>query len=266
MLLWACGVASCIAGVSEPASNQEITSISQLYRLPHEQATPGRSFRFKGVVLCYDLGWGQFYVHNGSETAYFNPRSFPTQLEQGQSVEITATAIMAGNSPTLTNLQMRVLGRAALPAPTAVRVPEMGGSFGQWVETEGRVRVAENSRGRLALILSHQGKNCLVYVMGPLGEDAFRRLMDAKVKVRGINGSKVVKGELDSAILYAASVADVEILEPSMADPRELPVVSIDALLNRALGDWTNQVVHLNGIVTSSTPGESVVARGLLSR
>ena len=261
LLLWACGLVSCMAAASEPVLNQEITNFSQFYRLPQEKSAPSRSVRFKGVVLCYDLGWGQLYVHDGSETAYFNPRDFQIQMEQGQSVEITGTALVAGNNPALTNLQIRVLGRVSLPAATSLRVWEMGRRFGQWVETEGRVRVVENSRDRLALIISHQGKNCLVYVMGPLGKDEFRRLMDAKVQVRGINGSKVVKGELDSAILYAASVADVKIIEPSRVDPQELPVVSIDALLNRALGDWTNQVVHLNGLVTSSTPGESVVVR-----
>jgi hypothetical protein len=79
-LLWAGGLASGFAEASDPL-NQEITAISQLFRLPQERSTASRGFRFKGVVLCYDLGWGQLYVHNGSETAYFNPREFQTQLE-----------------------------------------------------------------------------------------------------------------------------------------------------------------------------------------
>ena len=71
--------------------------------------------RFKGAVLCYDSGWGQLYVHDGAETKYFSPGSFPMPLESGLQVEITGTTTFAENDPALTNLHVVVEGHAALP-------------------------------------------------------------------------------------------------------------------------------------------------------
>src|SRR5262249_39626546 len=39
------------------------------------------------------------------------------------------------------------------------------------------------------------------------------------------------------------------------------PVVSIGSLLNRELGSWTNDWVHVNGLVVSYQPGRSLVVK-----
>jgi signal transduction histidine kinase len=128
---------------------------------------------------------------------------------------------------------------------------------GQWVEIHGRVRVAETSKGRLGLVLEDQGQRCLVYVMGvPAADGSFKKLIGSRVRVRGINASKGNKHRLESASLFAPGLSEVVMVEPSVLDPARLPVTSIDSLLTRELGAWTNEMVHINGFVAAYEPGD----------
>ncbi|HEY9173920.1 MAG TPA: ATP-binding protein, partial [Verrucomicrobiae bacterium] len=116
------------------------------------------------------------------------------------------------------------------------------------------------SRGRLGLTLHDKGQSCLVYAMGPSGSYDFKRLVDCEVRVRGVNASKVVNGRLEEACVFAPGTNEIQILGTPVV-PASIPVVSIDTLLNRELGDWTNRLVHLNGLISSYKPGESIVIR-----
>jgi signal transduction histidine kinase len=251
------GMARADAGQAE--ASQEVRTFTQYYKLSREEALKGRPVRFKGAVLCYDSGWGQLYVHDGAETKYFSPGSFPMPLESGLQVEITGTTTYTESDPALTNLHLVVEGRAALPSATPLELRDLATGLGQWVETSGRVRVAETSSGRLALVIADRDQSCLVYVLGvPPADDSFKRLLGARVRVRGINASKMRKGRLHSASMFAPGLSEVTILEPSDLHPERLPVVSIDALLNRELGPWTNEMVHINGLIAGYRAGRHV--------
>ncbi|HWX23004.1 MAG TPA: HAMP domain-containing sensor histidine kinase [Candidatus Binatia bacterium] len=248
-----------VCGASgQPAEVRELTSFRQFRALAVEQASQGQPVRFNGVVICYDAAWGQFYIHDSSETKWFSPLVFNKQLEPGQYVEITGTTTVLEGSPALTNLNLAVKGHQVLPAPTRLEIRQFAREFGQWVETTGQVRVAETSWGRLALVLAAEGQSCLVYVMGlPPGND-FKRFVGCKVRVRGINASKISNGRLTAASLFAPGLDEIAILEPSNLNPARVPVVSIDSLLNRELGTWTNSMDHINGVVSSYKPGEYI--------
>ena len=261
------GFVLCLAGwlglarveAGQPEASQEVRTFAQLYKLSREEVLKGRPVRFKGTVLCYDSGWGQMYVHDGAETKYFSPGSFPMPLESGLRVEITGTTTFAENDPSLTNLHLVVEGRAALPRATPLELRDLAKDLGQWVEISGRVRVTETSSGRLALVIADRDQRCLVYVLGvPPADDSFKRLLGARVRVRGINASKLSKGRLQSASMFAPGMSEVTILESSDVRPEQLPVVSIDSLLNRELGAWTNELVHINGLIAAYKPGEYV--------
>jgi signal transduction histidine kinase len=246
---------------AEP-SPPALPTFAQFRVLPREEALKGLPVRFQGVVLCYDAGWGQLYVHDGTETRYFSPGSFPMPLEAGLQVEISGATTFAEGTPTLTNLHLVVQGRQALPRATPLNLRDLAQEFGQWVEVTGRVRVAEASHGRLSLVLADQGQSCLVWVMGePTTADPFRQWGGARVRVRGINASKSSHGKLESASLFAPGLQEIKILEPATLHPERLPVTSIDSLLNRELGTWTNELVHLNGFVAAYEPGQFLQLR-----
>lgn len=252
----AAGAQAAVSG-----AGSDVTSLGEYHALRAEELREGRAIRLHGVVLCFDRGWGQFYVHDGKQAAYFDPRPFSQELEVGQRIELTGLALGHDGAVTLTNVQVAVEGRASLPRPESLPISQFDRSWGQWVETEGVVRVAETSRERLALVLRDGTSDCLVYVMGsPVTKD-FKRFVDARVRVRGINASRLTDGRLAAATLFSPALSEVVLLEPGPIDRWRLPAASIDALLNRELGDWTNQVVHLNGALVSYEPGVRAVIR-----
>src|SRR4051812_12637175 len=51
----------------------EITRFSQYFELPLEKPPQARPVRLQGVVLCYDPGWGQCYLYDGTQTGYLSP-------------------------------------------------------------------------------------------------------------------------------------------------------------------------------------------------
>jgi len=247
-------------GQNVPA--QEVTNFAGFYSLPREQAEKGVPIRVKGTVLCYDLEFGQMFVHDGAESQYFDPRAFPGKPGVSEYVEITARSGFGGKGLALTNLSLRELGRTNLPAAKTLGVSALASDQGQWVETSGQVRAAEISRGRLALVVEDQGRDCHVFVMGPPAANDCKRWVGCKVRVRGINTSKLQEGRLESAELMAPGLEDVRIEGGTSLDLATMPVVSIDALLSRELGDWTNRPVHINGILSAYKPGQYLVVKG----
>jgi signal transduction histidine kinase len=240
---------------------EEITTFKQFYELSRGQSSEGRPIRFQGVVLCYDLEWGQLYVHDGSEVRWFNPREISTQPASGQFVEITGTTTVAGNDNALTNLSLTVLKEGALPVAKPHAPAQLTNDLGQWVETSGRVRVVDFTRGRMQLSLHEGGQSCEVFVLGVPQTNEVKRLLGARVRVRGINDTQVAGGRLERVSMFVPGMEQVTVIEPTDAN-RVLPqAVSINSLLNRELGDWTNNPVRFNGSVVSSEPGKTLIVK-----
>ena len=253
------------AGESRAADNpgvtpREIVTFGEFYGSTPERAQQGEKVRIKGVVLCYDAGWNQLYVHDGNETAWLSPQQFQV-VEAGMQVELTGATTLSQGRVIFTNLQLQVLGQGALPDAKQLEIPQLGTDLGQWVETRGRIRVAETSSGRLGLVVQDKRQTCLVYVMGLPATNDFKWLQGANVRIRGINASKTAEGRLVSSSVYAAGLNEVVVIEQPRTDSNAAPVTSIESLLNRELGDWTNDLVHVRGIITAYKPGESVIIK-----
>ena len=238
----------------------EITTFHQFYALSPELGATGLPIRLNGTVLCYDSGWNQFYLHDGTEVGWLSPERFKTNLEAGMQVAITGSTIAGQNGLAMTNLHLRVTGRGSLPPARHLEISELGADLGQWIEIMGTVKVADTSLDRLIMVVQGKTKTCLVYVMGPSTAGDFKSLLDRNVRIRGINSSKTAANRLETASLCAPSLDEVAVLDHGPRPP-EIPVVSIDALLNRELGPWTNDPVHLNGMIVSYNPGESLMIK-----
>ena len=245
------------ARAAQGALAKESVTISRLHNLPASSTNENHAFRLKGVVLCCDAGWHQLYLHDGNETEYFNADDFHILPKKGELVEITGS-VRGGDRRE--NLNLSVLGPTSLPRATPLAITKLGQSRGQWVQVEGRVMSAETSRGRLALLLHNQGQNCFLYVLGTPPSNEFKKILGRQVRVRGINASKVVGGQLDSPLLFVPGLEELTILDPTDRRPA-LQVTSISSLLNRELGSWTNDWVHINGLIVAYQPGQSLVVK-----
>jgi signal transduction histidine kinase len=245
----------CMACSEAEAGDASTKQPKDWFNISKAEALQGQPVEFQGTVLCYDLGWGQFYIHDGSNTVYFSPRCFTNRFEVGQLVTIKGRTTWDETGATLTNATAAVIGDQLLPQPAALRLSELSKSYGQWIETRGQVRVAEASRERVTLILKDGDQECLVYVMQSSSATKFKNLVDCWVRIQGINASRIENGRLDAAIVFLPGMSQVKVINPSQTDRWQLPVTAIDTLLAQPPGDWTNQPVHINGLISAYKPG-----------
>jgi PAS domain S-box-containing protein len=248
-------LAACAGALGQASLTGELVTLRQLIELTPQQAAAGVPVRVRGVVVCYDAGWHQLYIHDSREALYFNADDFAVQPRKGDLVEITGKA---RGTNVLENANLTILGQTALPAAIPLELPDLGRDHGEWVEVRGRVLSGESSRGRLALLLNDKGQNCQVYLLGTPTTNDFAQWLHCRVQVRGINASRMTGGRLESGLLFSPGADEIKILEAADAKPSQIPVVSIGSLLNRELGSWTNQWVHINGLVVSYRKGESI--------
>ncbi len=249
---------AAICGLAQATAAEEIISLHQLKTLTQAEVAQSPPVRVKGVVVCYDAGWHQLYVHDGHETLYFNADDFSAHPKTGQVVEITG---QARGTNSLDQPNLRILGDGTLPTARKLDLPQLASDHGEWIETTGLVLSADTSRGRLALLLHDKGENCLVYVLGAPPTNDFRPLLDGTVRIRGINASRITGNRLETATIFAPGLDQISVLERGESKPSQIPVESIGSLLNRELGSWTNNRVHVNGLVVSYQPGSSVVVK-----
>jgi signal transduction histidine kinase/uncharacterized protein YdeI (BOF family) len=257
VLLAACPPAGAGAPTPRAATN-EVTSFLQLYNLSKAQASAGLVFRTKAVVLCSDPGWGQLYFHDGEQAKWISPLTFSNQFRFKNQVELRGNVQLQGEVAALTNLQAEVLGEQSPPEAAPLRLADFARGFGEWVETTGKVRVADTSRGRLALIIENETHTCLAYVMGPLTTNNSKEFVGGTVRLRGVNSSKIENSKLIKASLFVPELSEVQLLARPKSDFAALPVSAIEKLLNLELGPWTNEMVHLNGTIASYKPGASL--------
>ena len=249
LLLW---ISLFTTAASEPRDqiNREISTFQQFYDLSNAELKNGKALRLEAFVLCYDSGWNQLYVHDGKLTVYFDPKLFRAQPRRGQRVEITGLAAPVDGGRALTNLDLKILGPGTRPIAKRLTLPQLN-SVRPVDRDRGTRSGADASLGRLALSLHDLGQPCLAYVMGPLMTNDFKWLLDCTVRLRAINGSRIVNGRLESAQITVPDFDEITILERPATKPLLSPVVSIGSLLNRELGPWTNNRVHVNGVISA---------------
>ena len=238
-----------------------VTTLHELLSLHRDEALSGQPVRIQGVVLCYDADWRQLFIHDGEETTYFDAHLFQEQPTAGQSVLMTGRTTFENGKGWLTNSAMTIVGPGRIPPAKRVELGQLGSVLGQWIETSGRVRVAETSRGRLSLVLRDKTFESQVSVLGPSGTNDPGGLLDCLVRIRGISIAQTDSGRPDLGSVTAAGFNEIEVLDRPRESPLGSPVITIGGLLNRELGPWTNNRVHLNATVVSYEPGHWLAVR-----
>lgn len=239
-----------------------ITTLKELYSLSADELAAGRRFKVEGTVLCFDPQWNQLFIASQNEVIYLNPSGLRAELSPGDELTVTANTCALQTGIPLTNVTAVVRGHLELPPAKEISIKELAKNAGLWVELSGEVRVAERSRERLVLVVRQGADSCQAPIMGvPPSLPACRQYAGSHVRVRGINVSVISDGRTVEARLMVPDLSQVSILEPPKVPLSEVPVISIEALLNRELGPWTNSPVHLNGVVLNASPGEALMLK-----
>ncbi len=126
-----------------------------------------------------------------------------------------------------------------------------------WVELQGVVRRARDSGTTVELDLGSGGFGLLAYVRG-LTPAAGAKMVNARVRLRGVAESMWNRSRWSGAVLYVASAADVAVINPPPARPWEAPLSTADALPTLLRSDYDGHRVRMRGIVTLNYPGDRV--------
>jgi signal transduction histidine kinase len=233
-----------------------IRRVRELRLLKDADARRGYPIRFVGVVTCCGPGYALF-IDDGSAGTYVESRRHLQTTHPGDRVEVTG--ISAGDFvPIVDHPRVRTLGHGPLPLPRAIGPEQLaaGEEDGQWVSVDGIVRsVAE--RRYFAEIYVSTGGFVRFPVEVPLAEasDA-RELIDARVRVRGVRGSRFNSGrQLANVALVTSGLEMLTVLKPP-PQSSSIPLLPVKALLQFVPGQRWEHQVRAKGTVTYASDGE----------
>jgi len=233
-----------------------ISRVRELRRLKDADARRGYPVHLVGVVTCCWPG-GPLFIDDGSAGTYIESRRHLQTTSPGDRVEITG--VSAGDFvPIVDHPRVRILGHGPLPSPSAIGPEQLvaGEEDGQWVSVEGVVRSVTQQR-YFAEVYVSTGGFVRFPVEVPLGDaSAARDLIDARVRVRGVRGSRFNSGrQLADVALVTSGLEMVTVLKPPPS-VSSIPLLPVKAVLQFVPGQHWEHQIRARGTVTYASDGE----------
>jgi diguanylate cyclase (GGDEF)-like protein len=234
-----------------------LTQIRDVRQLSAEQAARSLPVHAVGVVTAKSGYARSFFLQDG--TAGIDVESNPDRTpEVGDLVDLTGTTGPGHFAPIVVASHVRIVGQAPPPDARRVQLSDMlgGEQDSQWIEVQGIVHSARLSdvyrNQELVLSLDLGGGTMRVLLQQFNARDA-EKLIDATVRFRGVCISDFnEKRQFVGLGLIVPSRADVEIVEPAVADPLAGPSTPI----RKALGfGQARHRIKTEGVVTYQSPG-----------
>jgi signal transduction histidine kinase len=250
---------SSTAGAQEAAPLRATASILALSR---EEAAHEYAVRLRGVVTKpTELG---VFMQDGTGGIWVNADHSP--LAAGDEVEVSGVVRPGHFAPVVNAVSIHKVGEAPVPKPLSVTYQQLAtGNFdSQYVSVIGEVRSA-GLRPRVLpserLWVKIQMGEQFIYAALPEGAAAaVRNLLDSVVRVDAVaTETKNGNGQITAAVLSAAGIRNLTVLEPPRRDLFALPIAPIGRLMQYLAGTDYGRRVHVGGIVTYSKSGESLI-------
>lgn len=229
---------------------------SEVQALTLEEADERREVRLRGVVtFTWQTGTSELTLQDETGAVLLPPVPLPPGCRVGALVEIEGRTGAGGFGPIVQPEVARVLGESSLPPPVAATFEDLLAPrlHGRRVEIGGIVRGQrvnpELGLNWLALELATGGGRLTVNITHEIAGQP--RLIDARVKVRGVNlHASDPHHQAFFPMLCAHTLADVEVLDPAPALPFEQEVVPLNSLLRSSGTARTGHRIHVRGVVT----------------
>jgi signal transduction histidine kinase len=215
-----------------------------------------------GVVTFNDRVFGNdiMFVQEDNASVYVSLKDidFRNRFEIGRWVELGGDGIAGKNIPAVSPLTITELGWRTLPVPMPLPVqsPILGNRDGKWTEVEGIVH-AVNSDGTVTV--SDAGGLISAWI-GKTGNAGLKRLVDAKVRLRGVLSLSIQ----DSPLLLVPSSSFVEVEEEPASDPFAMAFCSVSNVFSGDADMALSHRIKLKGTVTLGGGRSFVVQDGLV--
>jgi len=259
---------------SPPDHNLPLLSTARAaHSLTDEQARRAYPVHLQGVITYFDpdFGTGQpaIFIHDATGGIFIKMICKLTckaadPLFVGALVDVRGVSAPGGFGPVVGSPQIRILGRAPLPArPPRVNFAKLrtGDEDAQWVEVEGAVHHVIEYANSVTLRLE--------MVDGPIDITMIRTpgamysdLVDAQVRIHA-NAAPTTNadGQMIGVHLQAPNLSTLQVVEPAPKDPFAHPPIPIDRLLSREQFSTPFHRIHLRGTVTLQWPGSLLCVR-----
>lgn len=248
--------AEASATSQRPVTLPVLTKVRQIHELTPNQAGWEYPVKIRGVItLAYQHM--RTYVEDDTAGIYIRSRQFSGDFKPGDLVEIEGTSNPGWYAPIIVPSKMTVVGTAPLPEAPQVSLFQManGQYDSQWVADNAVVRSAHLENGVLSLKLSDRDGTFIANIPS---DTLPTNLLDAVVNIRGVCVSQFNnKRQITGVEMWTPRLTDLQIREPSAANPFSLPLKSIVGLSQSRARTSLQRRAKVAGIVTASDPGKS---------
>jgi PAS domain S-box-containing protein len=240
----------------KPVNLPLLTHAQQVRELSPVQAGWEYPVKIRGVVtLTYQHT--RLYVEDETAGIYIRSRLVRTELKPGDLVEVEGTSNPGWYVPIIVPTKITVVGTAALPKAPEVSLFQManGQYDSQWVESLAVVRDSHLAGGILQVKLSDRDGTFIAKIPA---ETAPTNLVDSVVRIHGVCVSQFNnKRQITGVEMWAPSIDSIQITEPAVAEPFNLPAQSITSLSQSRGHSSLQRRTKVTGIVTAFDPGKS---------
>ncbi|HLP77112.1 MAG TPA: hypothetical protein VK327_09350, partial [Candidatus Paceibacterota bacterium] len=254
--------AKAVTNASEPSLVRPVvlpllTKAWHIRDLPAEKAAWKYPVQLSGVVTYFEKN-NRFCIQDDISgiTVQFPNLNRNLNLEIGELVDVEGWSDPGAYAPIVIASKVVSRGMVPLPEPRQVTIYQLNNDQegSQWVELTGIVHAESFTNGQITLILSDPTGRISVSVMATSNAPS---LLDSIVRVRGISGSTSNdRRQFLAAKILVPSLKFVQVEEPAVANPFDLPVRTILSLTQFRPRLTLERRVNVSGVVTFCQPGQ----------
>ena len=234
-----------------------IRSIAEIRKLRNTDADKGFPVDVVATITFKKKGGSGFTVQDHETGIYVDYGGRPIDhLRVRQLVRIVGLTRSGGFAPIIAQAQVTPIGEAQWPEPAVIDTEFLATGIydNAWVELEGRIRrIGSEPSDAVIFDMATNLGPITVRLWQKSDEAVLSRLLDARVRVRGVLGSIFTKKrELRGYQVLMHSIDQVEVLQPPAANvvhPRK-----IAQIMQFSGEEARSPRVRVRGVVTAQTP------------
>ncbi len=214
------------------------------------------SVHIDAIVTYSDSQWGLLFVADSTGSAYVDARPLSNQLPLGARISLSGVTAAGEFSPEVIHPVVRIKAVGSLPQPRFATVAQLNSGIhdSAFIETIGVLHPEAPIGMRLTMRIVNGGSSAIVVVAGSK-VDLADRLIDAKVRLRGVCGSQLDNGRRIGALIFVPNLDFLSIEEPPPKDLFAIPQTPLAGVLTtRADAEFVHRM-KAHGVITYSNSG-----------
>jgi signal transduction histidine kinase/CheY-like chemotaxis protein/HPt (histidine-containing phosphotransfer) domain-containing protein len=274
MLLFGLSVRLAAGQIDVPAL-PTLTTAAAVHNLLPSQAKRHYPVHLRAVCIVCFTGWHGLFVNDGASGIFVETKNqvlLTAAVHPGTMLDIQGVSGSGEFAPIVDQSTLEIVGERPVPPARMASLDHLstGIEDGQWIAFEGTVRSAEIRDSMLSLVVG-SGRWQVEVMTTPANREAYTRLVDARVQVRGTAGPIFnQRHQLVGVNVYSPSLENIQVLRTAPKDLFSLPLRQVRDLFEYTPGADPDGLARIHGVVvarwgktvfiTDGTQGASVLS------